>query len=262
MTNGKVSIRPGEFVEGGAVPVDRNLLWKECRFDLFQYPARKDGTVVLGKDGQPAKSVSGRIIYQDDEGNEYIQHYSVGDPERFIPSEDGKTLVAVGSAQTLLKSSNFYLLMNALINAGFPENRLDEDISTLDSLYTYNIGIPEPKRTGLVREAPAEGARERILSVPSQIHKLPWENKGKGKVAPVRGRAAIAEEEAGDTADETIAMVAMMLESAESITRQQLATKAIREKKQEVAKFVFTPEFQVALLQNGYTIDGEEIKAG
>jgi len=250
-----VSIRPSEFVEGGAVPVDRNLLWKECRFALFDY-TKKTGEVV-------ARTTAARVTYQDDEGNEYVQHYSASDPERFIPSQDGKTLVPVGSAQALSKSSNFYVLMNALINAGFPENKLGEDISVLDGLYTYNIGIPEPKRSGLVREERAEGARERVLSVPSQILKLPWEsNKGKAGRATPKGSAPAGDDGAEDAEADALALVTEMLADAESVTRQQVATRAIRGKKGAVAKFVFSAEFAQALAGAGFVLDGESITAG
>ena len=249
-----VSIRPSQFVEGGAVPVDRNLLWKECRFAIFDY-TRKDGTVV-------ATTVSAKIDYQDDEGTEYTQHYSAGDPNRFQPSADGKTLEALTESANLSKSSNYYILMNALINAGFPENKLGDDISVLDGLYTHNIGIPEPKRSGLVREAPAEGARERVISVPDSIIKLPWEG-AKGKAAPAKkAEAPAAEEEAGDAEADALAMVTEMLADADKVTRQQVATKAIRSKNQPVAKLVFSPKFADVLTEAGFSLDGEDITMG
>jgi len=247
-----VSIRPSEFVEGGAVPVDRNLLWKECRFANFDY-TKKDGTVV-------ASTISAKIVYQDDEGTEYTQHYSAGDPNRFQPSADGKTLEALTESTNLSKSSNYYILMNALINAGFPENKLGEDISVLDGLYTHNIGIPEPKRSGLVREA-AEGARERVISVPDSIIKLPWENKGKGTTKG-KAPAAPAEEDAGDAEADALAMITEMLADADEVTRQQVATKAIRSKNQPVAKLVFNPKFAEVLAGAGFSLDGEKITAG
>jgi len=249
-----VSIRPSEFVEGGAVPVDRNLLWGPCRFDIFDY-TKKDGTVV-------ATTVSAKIHYKDDEGTEYDQHYSAGDPARFQPSKDGKTLEALTASENLSKSSNYYILMNALINAGFPENRLGEDISVLDGLYTHNIGIPEPKRSGLVREQ-VEGARERVISVPDSIIKLPWEGKA-GKAAPAK-KAAVADtadEDAGDTDADALAMVTEMLADADKVTRQQVATKAIRSKNQPVAKLVFSPRFSEVLTEAGFSLDGEEISMG
>jgi len=251
-----VSIRPSEFVEGGAVPVDRNLLWKECRFANFDY-TKKDGTVV-------ATTVSAKITYQDDEGTEYTQHYSAGDPARFQPSKDGKTLEALTESANLSKSSNYYILMNALINAGFPENKLGDDISVLDGLYTHNIGIPEPKRSGLVREAPAEGARERVISVPDSIIKLPWEGKGKGAKAALAKKtvAETTEEDTGDAEADALAMVTEMLADADKVTRQQLATKAIKSKNQPIAKLVFSPKFAEVLTENGFSLDGEEITAG
>jgi len=249
-----VSIRPSQFVEGGAVPVDRNLLWGPCRFNLFDY-TRKDGTVV-------ATTVAAKIHYKDDEGTEYDQEYSAGDPNRFAPSADGKTLEALTSSENLSKSSNYYILMNALINAGFPENKLGEDISVLDGLYTHNIGIPEPKRSGLVRET-AEGARERVISVPDSIIKLPWENKGKAAPAAAAKKAAASvDEDAGDAEADALMMVTEMLADADKVTRQQVATKAIRGKNQPVAKLVFSPKFAEVLTGAGFVLDGEEISAG
>jgi len=245
-----ISLRPSEFVEGGAVPVDKNLTWEECRFVLFNY-TKKDGTVV-------ATTTAAQIKYKDDDGLEMEQQYSVSSPERFIPSQDGKTLVAVGSSQSLSKSSNFYLLLNALINAGFPESKLEEDISTLDGMYTYNIGLPEPKRTGLVR-ATEEGTRERVLSVPSQILRLPWEKGAKGKGA----KAAVAEVDDEEVTALAVKFVGDHMEDG-TTTRQKLAVAVFKDlakdpNKDAIAGLLFKPEFQAALLANGYTMVGEVI---
>jgi len=252
MVGEQVSIRPSEMVEGGAVPVEQNLTWKECRFNLFDYK-KKDGTIV-------ATTVAARIIYVTDEGTEMEQQYSVGDKERFAPSEDGKTLIALTPATALSKSSNFFLLMSALINAGFPEAKLTGDISILDGLYTYNIGLAEPKRAGLRPAEAVEGARERVISVPSQIHKLPWEKKGKGAGA---GPAAAA---GTDVTAEALKFVGEVLDEAEgdSVTRQELAVAAFKKlakdpNKDAIASLIFQPEFQGALLGNGYAVDGESI---
>jgi len=244
-----VSLKPSEFVEGGAVPVDRNLTWKECRFNLFDYAGKA-----------PKPTTAGRVTYVDDDGQEFVQQYSVGDPERFMPSADGKTLVATGQAQNLSKSSNFYILLNALINAGFPENKLSEDISDLDGLYTYNIGLPEPKRSGLARQA-EEGARERVISVPSQIIRLPWE-KSKGKTV---AKTTASEEETDDgIAELAMAFVASHLDSDNTTTRQKLAVAVFKDlakdpNKDAIAGLIFKPEFAANLLVAGYKVDGESI---
>ncbi len=259
-----VSIRPSDFVEGGAVPVDKNLTWKECRFNLFDYK-RKTGEVV-------ATTVAARINYVDEDGNEYEQQYSAADPARFTPSEDGKTLVPLGTAAALSKSSNFFVLMTNLINAGFPENKLTGDVSVLDGLQTHNIGIPEPKRSGLKREAPAEGeqVRERVLSVPDLIIKLPWEKKASGAVKPAAKpatkTAVVTEEEASDDVNDiALGLVAKAIEAGEGkTTRQKVATLVFKDlakdpNKDAVARLIFAPAFQATLLGNGYALDGENI---
>src|SRR3972149_11360171 len=134
-----VSLRPSDAVEGGLVPVDRNLLWKKGRFNLFDYTTR-EGKVV-------ATTVAYRLESVDDDGGEYTQQYSVGDPDRFTIENDGKTLGPEGV--TISKSCNFHILMNSAVNAGFPENKIGDDVSVLDGLYAHHIGIPEPKRSGL-----------------------------------------------------------------------------------------------------------------
>ena len=260
-----VSIRPSDFVEGGAVPVDKNLLWKEARFNRFDY-TKKDGTIV-------ASTLALRITFLDDDGGEYVQQYSAGDLERFQPNPEdgGKTLVAVGTAQALSKSSNMYVMLNALINAGFPENRIPEngDVSVFDNLYTYNIGLPEPKRSGLVRAAVAEGEtiRERVISVPSRILRLPWEKKdakSAAKAPAAKGKpAAPAAESDEDVTAQAIAFVGKHLVDGET-TRQKLAVAVFKDLKNDphkdaIAGLIYKPEFQGALLANGYSLDGEKI---
>ncbi len=258
-----VAIRPSDFVEGGIVHVDKNLAWEKCRFVLVDY-TKKDGTVV-------ATTTAAEIAYKDDEGQEFVQDYSVGDPERFLPSSDGKTLIASGEAPALSKSSNFSLLMNALINAGFPENRLPEsgDISVLDGLYTYNIGLPEPKRAGLARPVVAAGetTRERVISVPSQILRLPWE-KGKGKTKATQVPVTeTGEDEGGDVSEKALAFVAAHLDGNGATTRQKLAVDVFKHlakdpDKDAIAGLLFKPEFAAVLLADGYTVAGENISKG
>ncbi len=256
-----VSIDPESFVEGGAVPVDRNLLWTDCSFVRFQY-TKKDGSVSLDANGEPIEIPAARIVYKDDDGAEFVQHYSAGDLSRFEPSKDGKSLIPVGGAQALSKSSNYYILMNALVNAGFPKNKLGSDISILNNLYAFHIGATEPTRTGLVREPAAAGARPKTLSVPSQILKLPWENKAAGKTAAgAKGKAPVEETGAEDVVADAVALVTEALANADSVTRQVLSSRAIRAKKKEVATLLFKAEFDAALTEAGFVRDGETITA-
>jgi len=249
-----ISMNPKTFAEGGAVPVDRNLVWKECRFNLFDYTT-KTGEIV-------ATTVAAAIKYVDDDKNEYTQQYSVGDPARFTVSEDGKTLE--GDA-TPSKSSNFYLLVNSLFNCGAPENILDAgDISVLDGLKTHNIGLPEPKRSGLARTPATDGqpVRERVISVPDQILSAPWDKAGKGKTAGKK--AAGNGDEEVNIEPATLDFVATVIGAGETITRQALAQRMFKDlakdpNKDAIARFIFKPEFAITLMSNGYEMDGDNI---
>ncbi len=263
MTN-KISIRPSDMVEGGA-PVDRNMMVKSASFVVFAY-TKKDGSPALKPDGTPAKTVAAALALVEDDGNENLQHYSVGDPERYAPSPDGKTLVSpTGNDININKSCNFHILMNALVNAGFPENKLDDDLSALNGLYAYWIGIPEPKRAGLARTAEQE-ARTRVIPVPSKIEKLPWEKAKPGQKMPaaVTGTTKKAAGASADVLARTIEFVDKVVGESGSATRQELAarifTDLAKDKDRDaIAAAMFSPAIQASLLAAGFAIDGEII---
>lgn len=256
-----ISIRPSEMVEGGAVPVDRNLLWKECRFALFDYG------------GKAPQTCAARITLVDDDGQEFIQYYSAADPARFSPAADGKTIVAVGAAQALSKSSNFFLLMNELVNAGFPENKLSGDISVLDGLYAYHIGMPEPKRSGMAPREVAEGEKvyPKVISVPQKVLRLPWEKAPKGGKGVTTKATKVASAEEGEKGEEggediqaaAIAFVKKVVADG-ATTRQKLAARVFKDlakdpNRDAIAGQIFKPEFQAALMAADFSIDGENI---
>lgn len=225
------SLRVADFVDALPMPVDGNYEWKEPRFTLFEYK-KKSGEVV-------ATTTAGRITFVGKDGTEYIQHYSVGDPERVLPSKDGKQVELLGDASNLNKSSNFFVLMKALEDAGLDPDFVGDDISVLDGLVTHNIAVPEPKREGL-RAAPAAGEaqRARLLAIPDAIVSLPGAKK-KGGTPGKKGVAATG------LVDEAIAMLGALIESSEgSVTKSDLASYAIRNKRSPVAAAAYnlTPE--------------------
>lgn len=250
MVKGKTaSLRASDFVDALPIPIDGDFTWKDPSFCLFEYK-KKTGEVV-------ATTTAGRVTFVSADGTEYIQHYSAGDPSRVMPSEDGKSLVLVGDQAALNKSSNFFVLMKALEDAGLPEDFMGEDFSALDGMVTHNIGVQEPKRAGLERPAPAEGAaaRVRILPVPDEIKKMP----GKGKVAAGK-KAAPAE----DLVPELMAIIGeLVAETPDGVERKAVASAAIKAKKAQVATLAFKAT-EEQLAEYGYVLDdkGLIISAG
>ena len=255
------SLKPSTFVAGGVVPVDQNLLWTKCRWGNFDY-TKKDGTVV-------ATTFAALIKVKNDAGEEYDLTYSAGDPAKWSATEDGKKPVNADNPDaSFSSSSNFFLLMNNLVSAGFPENRLpdDGDISKLEGLYAYHIGLTEPKRQGLTGAEPRADGRERVISVPSKVLKLPGD-KATTKAAPKTGSKATATESSADVNDKLGKFVAEQVTAAGgTITRQKVATALFKTyakdpDKDAMAGLIFKPEFQVVLLANGLSLDGENITA-
>ena len=250
-----ISIKPSEATEGSAVPVDRNLRVAEARFALFDYQ------------GKAPPTTAAKVTLVDDDNVESIQHYSVGDPSRFVPSQDGKTVIPVGTATTLAKSCNFMILMDNMVSAGFPENKLGADITAIEGLYAYWIGVPEPKRSGLSRtEEQAKKAESRVICVPSQIHNLPGEKKGAAKVKPKAGAAVVApvDTEGKSVTDMAVEFIGKVVDETGSATRQVIATRVFTDlaadpNRDAIAQAVFAPESMGALLGAGFTIDGENI---
>ena len=161
-----VSIDPEEMEESTGAPIDQNLLIKAAKFIVFDYQ------------GKGAPSVGAMLTYVQDEGTETTQFYSVASVEsrRFAPATDGKTLIPTGSTGKISKSCNFHILMREMANAGFPRDRLTGDVSVLNGLYAYYVGVPEPTRSGLQRTA-EQAAVRRVIVAPARIHNLPWEPK-------------------------------------------------------------------------------------
>lgn len=258
-----VSLKPSDAVEGGAVPVDMNLLYKEARFNVFDYTT-KEGKVV-------GTTVALRVKSVNDDGSEYEQQYSVGDPGRFTVSEDGKSI----EGPNMSKSSNAFLFLKGLVDAGFPENKLGDDISVLDGTYAYHIGVPEPKRSGLAPRPVAEGqvVRPKTLSIPSKILRLPWEKKtgAKGAATKPAAKGKVADENVGDGENDmgdndgvvakAVAFVAAHATEGKAI-RKSLGVAVFKElakdpDKDAIAEMIYAkdaPEFEAGLAAEGITL--------
>lgn len=260
-----VSVELGNFTEGAAT-FNKNLLWKRNRYVLHTYTT-KDGTIVMKRDNSgPATTLALQIDFRDDDGRDMNpQIYSAGDPTKFGPSADGRSIVYIGpelpegTVAKLQKGSNMNILLSEMVNAGFPANRLadvSKDVSILDGLYAYHVGKDEPKRDGLERAPLAEGQRAKQISVPSKILKLPWDNKkalaaalatpstgGAAAGAPaaatasatktkVKGRVISAGSKNGaDAKKKAIDLINKLVESAEEgvVTRADVGTKLFAE---------------------------------
>lgn len=246
--NTAASLNPEGFVEGGGLVDDVDVTLKENRFDVFDY----NGTV---KPGVPSL----KIVMDLEDGEEATQYYSMGSPTDWAPSEDGTQLVAIGKATNIRLSSNGGIFLKALVDAGFPADKLGDDISILDGLQAHMIQVPAPKRPGIKKKAREDGREfaDTILIV-SEIKTLPWE-KSKPRGAPAgskkttTGKGGTTKKKSAPASDDdakrktTLAILAI-LEEEGSIAKKDLPTAIFRNYKSDpdrnaMVKTAFDDEF-------------------
>lgn len=260
-----LSLRPSEAVEGGAVAPDGDYTVAEANVIIFDY------------NGKAKASTGAMLNLVGDDGAEYAQFYSAGDPARIAPSDDGRRIVpASDEVKGLNKSTNLYTLLSNTVNAGFPENKMSDDITAIfkGMRATWQALLQQERKT-LKRD----DTRERFIPVPIKILQLPWEKKGaktaaKAPAAAVKAattkaattKAAKAEEEAEDdgVTAKAVEVVRKLVEEKGPVTRQQVGVAVFKLKdpqRDAIAKAVFSAELQSALMAEGFSIDGETISA-
>ncbi|MCK5608607.1 hypothetical protein KAR91_42385 [Candidatus Pacearchaeota archaeon] len=244
-----VSLNPENFIEGGGLIDDVDVVLEENRFEMFDYQGKANPTPCL------------KITMEcEDIDDPMEQYYSMGSANDWIPSEDGTQLVAVGKATNIRLSSNGGIFLKALIDAGYPAEDLGDDISTLDGLQAHVIQIPAPKR-GMKKSKEQEEREERFgpptILVVSEIVALPGEKKkpkgapkkAAGKKATGKGKAASKKkEDSGDLNEKALTAVMDILLEAGTITKKELPAKIFQTMKEDpdrnaMVKIVFDDAF-------------------
>lgn len=161
----KVNLRPDSFAEGVGLIDDFDGVISDVRFIMTDY----DGAV---RDAVPVAKVS-----FDVDGEESFQLFSVGGSNDFAPDETGMGLIVLKTKSTLTKKSKFGMLLDSLVAAGFPLNKMDtESIAYLVGLDGHFLRKPVDYK-GLKKR----DDRDSTVLLCTKINQVPWENTGKGK---------------------------------------------------------------------------------
>lgn len=252
-----VSLNPEDFIEGGGLIDDVDVIFAENLFEMFDYGGKADTPA-------PCLKIALEVADVDDPVEQY---YSMGSANDWIPSEDGTQLVAVGKATNIRATSNGGIFLKSLLDAGFPAEDLGDDITVLDGLQAHMIQVPAPKRTGLKKTKDQEAREERfgppMILVVSEIIALPGEKK-KPKGATTKGKTKTPAKGKGTTKtkkdapaddalnDKSVAAVMELLADKGSMAKKDLPGKIFQSMKDDpdrnaIVKTVFDDEF----LENG-----------
>lgn len=258
------SLLPDDMVQGGLIgDPPLNLKYTNMQFVVWDY----DGKTQKDENGTERMvtvlAVRGELI--DDEGKIHNQYWSSGDPALFQPSPDGKRAVPVGRAEALSSSTNLAVLMAGCINAGFPKERISDDITTLNGMVALSHRVPAPERGGSnKRPTTGEQKFKPTVLVPSKILRLPWENGG-AEAAPTTGSAGAGANT--DVMSDAMEYAAELLAEKGEVTKGQLtggvfAKRGQHPNKAAIVKLVHTKEFLDALVESGIAVvEGDKIRA-
>jgi len=243
MAKEAASLNPEDFVEGGGLIDDVDVVLKELSFEMFDYQGSAPETPSLK-------------VLMDVDGDEMDQYYSMGSPKDWMPSDDGKQLIAVGTASGIRMSSNGGIFLKSLIDAGFPTERLGTDISVVNGTEAHVIRVPAPKRSGIKQTAKQKEREEKYgpatILVVGEILTLPGESKAKGKAKgkakPAAGKGKPKPKTSGDVEEKTTEALVSILAEVGTLTKKEIPGHLFKTLKDdpdrnEAIKIAFDDEF-------------------
>jgi hypothetical protein len=172
-----LSLRPSDAQTGGYLD-DADVTFAELRFVVWDYQGKAPASVAL------------KVSMEEDDGKLHEQYYSAGDPTKMQPSPDGKAIIPIAGATGLNVNTNAIAFISSIVNSGFPEDRILNDVSIFDGMKAHVNQVAQPKRPGLKK---AEIGEPKTYLLVSKIVRLPWETApaavAKGAPKPVAAAA-------------------------------------------------------------------------
>ena len=239
-----MSLRPSEASEGGEFPRGY-LTVTSAKFGEYHYMTKDpqgNPTPALDENKKPIISMAAIITLENETGSQFEQVYSIGRPDRYTVSPDGQVL----EGGVLSKNCNFYKLMTEVVNQGYPESSIKDNLSeTFVGMSAYWDEMPNGQRT---------------LIVPQGQLTLPGAN-GTGPAAPAAPAAAPA-----DMVAKAVELVQAGIAANGSMTRQQLGGEAFNQNldtanQQALMNVIFDQSLVDALAAVGITLDKETFSA-
>jgi hypothetical protein len=183
-------------------------------------------------------------IKPDDEKEPFVQPYSCGELDNFVPSMDGRVSVdlengegealegiyalKVGKKEQLNNSTNWAHFIGALLDAGFDKGKLAAAVTFVEGVYGHWNRIPQKKRSGIVVQ-PVEGGRTRTSDI-LVITELKEKAAGAKAAKSAKAAPAVAVPTAGDLDSRLEAVVAEAVKKAgdDGLAKAKLAGIAIK----------------------------------
>lgn len=160
------SMNPDNMVQGG-LKDDFDGLITKSRLVPWDYDGNIDHDILA----------VALTIQVDGEDEPFVQHYSAGELESFVPSMDGENPVdmsgedksemegiyalGVGSKTGLNNNTNWAHFIGALIAAGFDKAAITADVRFCEGVYGHFNRVAQKKRSGIVNQNEQQNTKKR-----------------------------------------------------------------------------------------------------
>ena len=181
-----IDLRPSQAYSGGAMIPEGDYEIVDAHFGPWDY------------NGTRAVAVPGLCVVFKGPDQTYTQWYSAGDMKNLEPYNGGKNLKAVGSSTSLNNQCNCFQFLTSLVRAGFDDELILHDITTLNGLKVKVVHEPT-----IEREIAGEKKKAGSMAVVGKILFNPHKDKdaktAKGK--PAAAATAKTKSNGADTSD-------------------------------------------------------------
>lgn len=167
---GVASNNPDDMVQGGLKDDFRGEVIK-ARYVPWDYGGKLDHHIL-----------SVALTIQDDEEDQpFVQNYSCGELENFMPSMDGESSVdleqeegeawegiyalAVGKKPQMNNNTNWAHFMGAVRDAGLPNDAIGTSIEFMEGVYGHWNRIDQKKRSGIIVEQADGGGQKKSKDI-------------------------------------------------------------------------------------------------
>jgi len=196
-----VSINPEDFSKGGVLN-DVDVEFVETRFMTGEDAAELCDNLDKYTNYEETLFLVVKLKTQDGEAYE---PWSSGKLDYFEPRMEGRIAKPVGTAEKLSDSCNAYTLLASILNAGFPRDQFDDDVSIFDGMMAHLIRVEQPKRAGLDGDS---GKTRTVLTV-ENIHEdspvgVPGKKRGRKAKPKAVAKASEGEDDFDEIASTTI----------------------------------------------------------
>lgn len=185
-----VSINPADAVSGGWLD-EAIVEFNKVRFAIWDYDKGMHQATFIKMD-----------LTKEEDGSEHTQYLRFAADQEFVPSEDGKHLIKVGSRESLIDSTAGMLFLTSAINAGFPSAQLTTSPATMDGLVA-RLHLVDPPSNWQNMEKDKDGKKKQVLQI-AEIIAYPGEKKG-GKKGGTGKKGGVKDKESTTTKDSSSA---------------------------------------------------------